>query len=205
MNTQFSKYQRVGVFVDVQNMFYSAKHIFGSKLNFTKLIDKAVRGRQLIRAICYCVETPDSDQSNFIDMLKKNGYEIKVKHVRYRSDGSSKADWDMGIAIDAVSLAEKLDIVVLVSGDGDFTDLVYHLKSRGVLVEVISFLKSTNEDLIKAVDLHIPIERDLILVSHPRKALNHQRSRPSKPDFYFQDSKNETPSSNSYGLNSGVS
>ncbi len=163
MLTKFSTYQRVGVFVDVQNMFYSAKHLKHAKLNFTKLMQKAVRGRQLIRAISYVIENPEIDQTAFIDMLQKNGYEIKSKELRLRSDGSSKGDWDMGIAIDAVTLADKLDIVVLVSGDGDFSELVYHLKSRGVLVEAISFLGSTNEDLITAVDYHIPIEKDLLL------------------------------------------
>ena len=163
MLTKFSTYQRVGVFVDVQNMFYSAKHLKNAKLNFTKLMQKAVRGRQLIRAISYVIENPEIDQTAFIDMLQKNGYEIKSKELRLRSDGSSKGDWDMGLAIDAVSLAHKLDIVVLVSGDGDFADLVYHLKGRGVLVEAISFLGSTNEDLITAVDYHIPIEKDLLL------------------------------------------
>lgn len=164
---KFSQYQRVGVFVDVQNMFYSAKRIKNTKLDFSQLMHKAVRGRQLIRAICYVVDNPDIDQSGFIDMLHQNGYEIKTKSLRMRSDGSSKADWDMGIAIDAISLADKLDIIVIVSGDGDFIDLVYHLKSRGVLVEAISFLGSTNEDLISAVDYHIPVEKDLLL--KPRK------------------------------------
>ncbi len=171
--TKFSAYQRVGVFVDVQNMFYSAKNLRNAKLNFSKLMEKAVRGRQLIRAICYCVEAPDSDSSSFIDMLKGNGYEIKSKEVRYRSDGSSKADWDMGLAIDAISLAEKLDIIVIVSGDGDFTDLVYHLKGKGVYVEAISFRRSTNDDLIKAVDEHIQIEDDLLI--------KDRRKRPNKP------------------------
>ncbi len=167
MLTQFSKFQRVGVFVDVQNMFYSAKHLHHSKLNFAKLMEKALRGRQLIRAICYCIENPDIDQTSFLDMLRSNGYEIKSKPLRHRADGSSKGDWDMGIAIDAVSLASKLDIIILVSGDGDFADLVYHLKSHGVMVEAMSFLKSTNEDLIKAVDVHIPIEEDLLF--QPKK------------------------------------
>jgi len=155
--TRFSKYQRVGVFVDVQNMFYSAKYISGAKLDFAKLMKKAVRGRQLIRAVCYVVINPDVDQTNFTEMLKANGYEIRSKELRSRADGSSKGDWDMGIAIDAISLADKLDIIVVVSGDGDFTELVYHLQSRGVFVEAISFRNSTNEDLIKAVDAYIPI------------------------------------------------
>ena len=160
--TSFSKYQRVGVFVDVQNMFYSAKHIRGAKLDFAKLMQKAVSGRQLIRAVCYIIDNPEIDQSNFLEMLSTHGYEIKKKLLRSRSDGSAKGDWDMGIAIDAISLADKLDIIVLVSGDGDFADLVYHLKSRGVLVEAISFRNSTNEDLINAVDVYFPIEKDML-------------------------------------------
>ena len=168
MIVQFSKYQRVGVFVDVQNMFYSAKYLKKAKLNFAKLMEEAVKGRQLIRAICYVVETPDIDQTAFLEMLVNNGYEIKSKKLRTRADGSAKGDWDMGMAVDAISLAEKLDIAVLVSGDGDFTPLVDYLKNRGVLVEAISFLESTNEDLIAAVDKHIPIEKEM-LISHKRR------------------------------------
>ena len=164
---EFSRYQRVGVFVDVQNMFYSAKRLKNAKLNFEKLMKTAVRGRQLIRAICYVVETPDVDQSGFTDMLRQTGYEIKTKLLRTRLDGSAKADWDMGIAIDAVNVADKLDIIVIVSGDGDFIDLVHHLKGRGVHVEAISFLESTNEDLITAVDYHIPIDNQLLI--YPRR------------------------------------
>jgi uncharacterized LabA/DUF88 family protein len=163
MAVQYSKYQRVGVFVDVQNMFYSAKHLQKAKLNFAKLMEKAVNGRQLIRAICYVIENPDIDQSAFLEMLIKNGYEIKSKQLRMRADGSSKGDWDMGLAVDAVSLANKLDIVVLVSGDGDFADLVRHLQSRGVFVEAISFPESTNEDLVRVVDKYTPIERDMLI------------------------------------------
>ncbi|RAP33817.1 RtsE [Candidatus Marinamargulisbacteria bacterium SCGC AG-410-N11] len=167
--TEYSKYQRVGVFVDVQNMFYSAKRLENAKLNFTKLMKKAVRGRQLIRGICYIVNNPDIDQENFIDMLKGNGYEIKSKEIRFRADGSSKADWDMGMAIDVISLADKLDIVVLVSGDGDFVDLVSHIKTKGVFVEALSFRKSTNEDLVNAVDNYIAIESDLLIRSKRSK------------------------------------
>jgi len=164
-----SPYQRVGVFVDVQNMFYSAKNIKKAKLNFAKLMEKAVRGRQLIRAICYIVDNPDIDQSGFTDMLRQNGYELRTKPLRVRADGSAKGDWDMGIAIDAVNVADKLDIIVLVSGDGDFIDLVNHLKGRGVHVEAISFVESTNEDLIKSVDFHIPIEKDLLIYSRRKR------------------------------------
>tara|TARA_A100001015_G_scaffold312797_1_gene418688 strand:- start:747 stop:1262 length:516 start_codon:yes stop_codon:yes gene_type:complete len=158
----FSCYQRVAVFVDVQNMFYSAKYLKRARLDFEKLMKLAVRGRQLIRAICYMIENPDVDQEKFMELLKKKGYELKTKSLRVRSDGTAKGDWDMGIALDVIALAEKLDIVILVTGDGDFTDLVYYLKSRGVLVEVISFPNSTNEDLIKAVDRYFPVDETLL-------------------------------------------
>jgi len=153
-------------------MFYSAKHLRNAKLNYAKLMDKAVRGRQLIRAICYVVNNADIDQSSFTDMLKSNGYEIKSKELRIRADGSSKADWDMGMAIDAVALAEKLDTLVIVSGDGDFIDLVHYLQSKGVFVEAISFPKSTNEDLTKAVDLYTPIEADLLFTPRKKRFYN---------------------------------
>jgi hypothetical protein len=129
-----SCYQRVAVLVDVQNMFYSAKHQYRAKLNFAKLLDGAVQGRQLIRAIAYIVQTPDIDQTNFINMLQQTGYEVKSKRLRLRPDGTAKGDWDMGMAIDAISLADRLDSLVLVSGDGDFVDLVNMLKGRGVLL-----------------------------------------------------------------------
>jgi len=157
--------QRVGVFVDVQNMFYSAKILKNAKLNFSKLMQRAVRGRQLIRAICYVVDNPEIDQSAFVDMLVGNGYEVKSKQLRVRHDGSAKGDWDMGMAIDAVTLADKLDIIVLVSGDGDFTDLVFHLRHKGVLVEAISFPNSTHQDLMEAVDLYIPVDDQLLIRS----------------------------------------
>lgn len=167
--SKFEQYQRVGIFVDVQNMFYSAKRINNGRLDFAKLMESAVRGRQLKRALCYIVDNPDVDQDNFVDMLKNNGYEIKTKTLRKRADGSSKGDWDMGLAIDAISLADKIDIMVLVSGDGDFTDLVYYLKSRGLKVEVFSFLESTNDDLVESCDQHFVIDEKMLLKEKRKK------------------------------------
>lgn len=174
---EYKKYQRVGVFVDIQNMFYSAKYQYNAKLNFAKLLERAVGGRQLIRAICYVIQTPEIDQTNFLDMLQKNGFEIKSKDLRVRPDKSSKGDWDMGIAIDAISMVDKLDVVVLVSGDGDFVDLVHLLKSRGVIVEIISFPKSTNEDLIKAGNIFTPVDEALLIMD----AHNHDKYQKKRP------------------------
>ena len=153
---------RVGIFVDVQNIFYAAKP-FNARLDFEKLLELSVGKRRLIRAIAYVVQSPDVDQSNFISMLQKKSYEVKRKDLRQRSDGSAKGDWDMGMAIDIMRFVNKLDVVVLVSGDGDFVPLVELVKTLGPRVEVISFTYNTARDLINSADEHIPIEEALLL------------------------------------------
>lgn len=155
--------QRVGVFVDVQNLFYSARALHHGKINFKKLLESIVGGRRLTRAVAYIVQKPDIDQSSFIDALKRLGYEIKSKELKIRLDGTAKGDWDMGIAIDAIAIASKLDVVILASGDGDFVPLVEMLKAHGCKVEVVSFEKSTALELIKAATEYIAIEKSWLL------------------------------------------
>jgi len=142
------KNQRVAVFVDVQNMYYSAKSLFGSKVNYTNLLKDAVRGRQLIRAIAYVIRADIPDETNFFDALEQIGFEVKIKDLKTFYSGAKKGDWDMGIAIDSINIAEKVDVIVLVTGDGDFVALVEHLKARGVRVEIMAFGKSTSSELI---------------------------------------------------------
>lgn len=166
--TVLSKYQKVGIFVDVQNMFYSAKHMYRAKLNFAKLLESAVKGRRLIRAIAYIVQTPGIDQAKFIDMLSRTGYEVRSKDLKVRPDGTAKGDWDMGIAIDSISLADRIDTMVLVSGDGDFVDLVNMLKGRGLRVEVLSFPRSTADELKKTATQFYPIESHLLIKERRR-------------------------------------
>ncbi len=154
--------ERVGVFVDVQNIFYAAKQ-FNARLDFEKLLRTSAGNRRLIRAIAYVVQSPEVDQSGFITMLQQKSYEVKRKNLRLRSDGSAKGDWDMGMAIDIIDLAKRLDVVVLVSGDGDFVSLVNLIKTVGPKVEVYSFLHNTARDLIQAADEHFPIDDSLLL------------------------------------------
>ena len=154
--------QRIGIFVDVQNMFYSAKALHHSKIDYSKLLLEAVGGRNLIRAIAYVVQKAEVDKSGFIEALTRLGYEIKTKELRMRADGTAKGDWDMGIAIDTIAIAPKLDTVVLVSGDGDFAPLVHMLKARGCRVEVVSFKKSTAIELVDAATNYIAIEESLL-------------------------------------------
>ncbi|MCK5706033.1 MAG: NYN domain-containing protein [Candidatus Aureabacteria bacterium] len=155
--------QRIGIFVDVQNLFYSAKTIHHSKINFEKLLQIILKGRKLIRAIAYIVQKGEDHQQAFIDVLKRLGYEVRSKDLRVRADGTAKGDWDMGIAIDTMSLVNKLDTVVLVSGDGDFAPLVEMLKANGCRVEVYSFPESTSNDLIVAATSYKAIEETILL------------------------------------------
>ncbi|MFH1009317.1 MAG: NYN domain-containing protein [Candidatus Latescibacterota bacterium] len=153
---------RVGVFVDVQNVFYAARQ-FGARVDFEKLLEATVGKRRLIKAIAYVVQSPDVDQTSFLSMLQQKSYEVKRKELRLRSDGSAKGDWDMGMAIDMIGLADKLDVVVIVSGDGDFVSLAHLLKTMGPKVEVFSFIHNTARDLVQAADSYYSIDEGLLL------------------------------------------
>jgi len=146
--------QRVGVFVDVQNMYYSAKSMYHAKVNFATILRDAVNGRALIRAIAYVIKTDVvKEEKNFFDALEKIGFEVKSKDLQIFYGGSKKGDWDIGIAMDMIELAPKLDTVVLVSGDGDFVPLVQHLQSAlGARVEVMAFGKSGSSKLKEAAN-----------------------------------------------------
>jgi uncharacterized LabA/DUF88 family protein len=142
--------QRVGVFIDTQNLYHSAKHLYKTRVNFANVLAEAVGGRTLVRAIAYVISTESGDETNFFEALTKIGIETKVKGLQVFSDGAKKADWDVGIAIDAVKLAPKLDTVIIASGDGDFVPLIEYLDMHGVQVEVISFGKSSSAKLKEA-------------------------------------------------------
>ncbi|OGZ96526.1 MAG: hypothetical protein A2847_02575 [Candidatus Sungbacteria bacterium RIFCSPHIGHO2_01_FULL_50_25] len=146
------KAQRVAVLIDVQNMYHSAKNIFGARVNFKEVLKTAIAGRELVRAIGYVIKTESGEEKAFLEALVKMGIETRIKDLQIFPGGTKKADWDVGMAVDAVRLAESNDAIVLVTGDGDFIPLVEYLKSRGVQVEVLSFARSTSQKLQEAVD-----------------------------------------------------
>jgi uncharacterized LabA/DUF88 family protein len=140
--------QRVGVFIDTQNLYHSAKHLYKSRVNFGNVLSEALGGRTLVRAVAYVISTDSGEETGFFEALTKIGIETKVKGLQVFSDGAKKADWDVGIAIDAVKLAPKLDTVILATGDGDFVPLIQYLDmNEGCQVEVISFGKSSSSKL----------------------------------------------------------
>ena len=143
--------QRVGVFIDTQNLYHSAKHLYKSRVNFAKVLEEAVGGRILVRAIAYVIRTDTAEEQAFFEALTKIGIETKVKDLQIFADGTKKADWDVGLVIDAVKLAPKLDTVVIASGDGDFVPLIQYLDmNEGCQVEVVSFGKSSSAKLKEA-------------------------------------------------------
>jgi len=151
--------QRVGVFVDVQNMYYSAKNLYGAKVNFANILKTAVLNRRLVRAICYVINADVKGEKNFQDALMKIGYEVKAKELQVFFGGAKKGDWDIGIAMDIMRMASKVDVVVLVSGDGDFMELLDHVKSFGCLTEVIAFGKTASIKLKETADLFFDMDK----------------------------------------------
>jgi len=153
--------QRVGVFVDVQNLYYSARYIYKSKVNFRTILKEAIKGRNLIRAIAYVIKADVKDEANFFEALKNLGYQVREKDLQIFPGGAKKGDWDIGIAMDMIELAPKLDTVILVSGDGDFVPLVRHVKhALGCYVEVMAFRKSSSQKLVEEADNFIDLDSD---------------------------------------------
>lgn len=152
------KHQRVGVFVDVQNMYYSAKNLYESKVDFSKLLDAAVMNRSLVRASAYVIKADTPDEEDFFEALRRIGYEVKIKELKEFYGGQKKGDWDLGMTVDMLQQAKKLDTVVLVTGDGDFTAIVNHLKAEGCRVEVMSFGKSSAKEIREAADNFIDMD-----------------------------------------------
>ncbi|PSO45244.1 MAG: hypothetical protein BRC25_02735 [Parcubacteria group bacterium SW_6_46_9] len=153
--------QRVGVFIDTQNLYHSAKHLYSAKVNFDNVLEDAVSDRQLVRAIAYVIATESGEEQGFFEALEKMGIETRVKDLQVFSGGAKKADWDVGLAVDAIKMAPRLDAVVLVTGDGDFTTLVEYLQlNEGCQVEVISFRKSSSSDLVEIADDFIDLDED---------------------------------------------
>ncbi len=155
------KEQRIGVFVDVANMYHSAKNLYGAKVNFDEVLRTATAGRKLIRAIAYVIKSESDEEKSFFEALGSQGFEVKAKDLQVFVGGAKKADWDVGLAVDAIKLADKLDVVILVSGDGDYVPLVVYLKeNKGCQVEVVAFGKTTSQKLGESVDDFIDLGSD---------------------------------------------
>ena len=148
------KDQRVGIFIDVQNLYHSAKNLHGARVNYEALMKELVNGRKLVRALGYVVKSsPETGEESFFEALTKAGIELRMKDIQIFQSGAKKADWDVGMAVDAIRMAALLDIIILVTGDGDFVPLVEYLKwGLGRGVEAAAFGRTTSGRLREAVD-----------------------------------------------------
>jgi len=154
------KEQRVAVLIDAQNMYHSAKNLYRARVNFKEVLKTAVANRKLVRAIAYVISTESGEERKFFEALAKTGIETKVKDLQIFYGGLKKADWDVGITVDAVKLAPQLDALVLVTGDGDFLPLVEYLKSQGRQIEVIAFGKTASIKLKESADDFIDLSKN---------------------------------------------
>ncbi|MDZ4231568.1 MAG: NYN domain-containing protein [Patescibacteria group bacterium] len=155
-----NKEQRVGIFIDIQNLYHSAKNLYGARVNFAELLKRLTKERKLVRALAYIVRSdPSTGEEAFFDALEKSGIELRSKDIQIFASGAKKADWDVGIAVDAIRMANMFDIIILVSGDGDFVPMVKYLQwGLGKGVEVAAFGKTTNAGLREAADTFIDLD-----------------------------------------------
>ena len=150
--TEIHPHQRVAVLVDAQNLYHSAHSLYSRNIDYSALLEKSVSDRELVRAIAYVIRADSPDEERFFEALVDIGFETKIKDIKTFGDGSKKADWDVGMSLDAVTLASHVDTVVLCTGDGDFSRLCSHLRHEGVRVEVMAFGESTADELVDAAD-----------------------------------------------------
>ncbi len=152
--------QRVAILIDTQNLYHSAKNLYKSKVNFAAVVKAALGDRKLIRALSYVVNTEGGEEGAFFEAMEKIGIEIKTKDLQIFYGGAKKADWDVGLAVDAIKLASKVDSIILATGDGDFIPLVEYIKSLGCQIEIISFGRSASSRLRESVDDFIDIDEN---------------------------------------------
>ena len=149
--------QRVAVLADSQNLYHSSHSLYSRNIDYETLLDTVVADRELVRAIAYVIRADSPNEEEFFEAIEEIGFEPKIKEIKTFGDGSKKADWDVGMSLDAVTLANHVDTVVLCTGDGDFSRLCSHLRHEGVRVEVMAFEESTADELIDAADTFLDL------------------------------------------------
>jgi uncharacterized LabA/DUF88 family protein len=162
-SSSFIKKEKIALFVDSQNLYYSARMGYAAKVNYEKLLRLITGNRNLVKAYAYIVQPPDGDVRPFATSLEHIGYIVKTKDVRTRANGSAKANWDMGIALDILGMLDAVDTIVLASGDGDFVPLVDFIKSKNKRVEIFAFPENTAYDLKEKADRFEPLSENVIL------------------------------------------
>jgi uncharacterized LabA/DUF88 family protein len=187
--------RRVGVFIDVQNMYYSARNIHNQKVNFENIVSEAVGDQLLVRTRAFTISTKDGDETAFFDALRKSGIEVVSKELLEYNSGAKKGDWDVGITIDIVSMLDMLDVVVLVSGDGDFVPLCEYVKSRGRIFHVASFRESTSTSLVNAASKYTNLsdDKETYLIGSRKKSTGTSKPKTKAKPAEKEKTKTKTP------------
>ena len=155
--------KKIAIFVDVQNIYYTTRDVYGRQFNYRKLWDKVKNQGIIVSAYAYAIDRGDDKQIKFQDALKHIGFNVKLKPYIQRSDGSAKGDWDVGITIDVMETAKDVDTVILLSGDGDFDLLLKKIRDDyDVRSEVYGVPALTAQSLIDAASIYHRIEKDLL-------------------------------------------
>lgn len=158
--------QRVGIFVDVQNIYYTTRQAFNAHFDYNAFWRQVTTGREVVQATAFAIDRGDEKQRQFQNILRGIGFEVKLKPFITRSDGSAKGDWDVGITLDVLDVAGQVDVVVLASGDGDFDLLVHRLRDRhGIEVEIYGVRDLTAASLVRSATRYVPIDAPLLLQS----------------------------------------
>lgn len=181
------QFDKVAVFFDMSNLYFAARDL-GVKIDYTRLLEFLVDGRRLYRAYAYMAVAPDDNSAvPFLTWLRRNGFRVITKTLRRFSDGTSKGDLDMELAVDLLSQAPYIDVAVIVSGDGDFTYLVDRAQRLGLRVEIASTPRYTATELMETADRYIDLEANLHVFAMERTApplqelATAQVARPATP------------------------
>ena len=156
--------KRIAIFVDVQNIYYTVRDHYRRQFDYQKLWQLLSQHGEITFATAYAIDRGDQNQQKFQHKLREIGFDIKLKPFIQRADGSRKGDWDVGITIDVMEEATRCDIVVMATGDGDFTPLIERIKERyGVKVWVVSVRSLTAKNLIDTADTYFPIDGEMLI------------------------------------------
>ena len=156
--------EKVAIFADVQNIYYTTKQSYQRHFNYSAFWDQATANREIVAAFAYAIDKGDSKQLGFQKILRTIGFEVKLKPYIQRSDGSAKGDWDVGITLDVIEYAARSDVIILLSGDGDFDLLLNKVRnSYPVTTEVYGVPSLTAPSLINAANRFIAIDEKLLL------------------------------------------
>ena len=184
------KEQRVAVFVDIQNLYYSAKNLYQAKVDFGKVLTESVGNRKLIRAFAYVIKADVGNEKEFFEALYQRGYEVRAKDLQIFFGGAKKGDWDVGICMDIIRMLPKIDVLVLVSGDGDYSDVLDYSKGQGVRTEVVAFAKTTSSRILAEADYFLDMSES------PNKFLIKSGFRKSRRPSAKKNSKDKGTSDN---------